>query len=85
MLEAEDFLDLMMVWYRDILLLKATNDVNKLIFQDEVYDIKKAAATSSYEGLELIMKGIEKAKKRIEANVNLELVLELMLLTIKEN
>lgn len=84
-LEAEDFLDLMMVWYRDVLLLKATNDVNKLIFQDEVYDIKKAAATSSYEGLELIMKGIEKAKKRIDANVNLELVLELMLLTIKEN
>lgn len=84
-LEAGDFLDLMLVWYRDILLLKATNDVNKLIFQNEVYDIKKAAATSSYEGLELIMKGIEKAKKRIDANVNLELALELMLLTIKEN
>lgn len=84
-LEIVDYFDIMMVWYRDILLYKATNDVNQLIFQDEIYAIKKEVSTSSYEGLELIMKGIEKAKKRIEANVNLELTLEMLLLTIKEN
>ena len=33
-----------MVWYRDVLYMKATNDVNGLIFKDEVYDIKKQAA-----------------------------------------
>lgn len=30
----------MMIWFRDVLYMKATNDVNGLIFKDEVYDIK---------------------------------------------
>jgi DNA polymerase III subunit delta' len=84
-LEIMDYFDIMMVWYRDVLLYKATSDVNQLIFQDEIYEIKKQVSTSSYEGLELIMKGIDKAKRRIEANVNLDLTLEMLLLTIKEN
>ena len=84
-LEIMDYFDIMTVWYRDVLLYKATSDVNQLIFQDEIYEIKKQVSTSSYEGLELIMKGIDKAKRRIEANVNLDLTLEMLLLTIKEN
>ena len=40
---------------------------------------------SSYEGLETILNSIEKAKARLNANVNTELALELMLLTMKEN
>lgn len=80
-----DFFDICLVWFRDILMYKATGDVNQLIFQDQVYDIKKQASVSSYEGIEEILKNIDIAKKRVEANVNLELVLELLLLTIKEN
>ena len=33
----------------------------------------------------MILKSIEKAKLRLKANVNKELALELMLLTMKEN
>ena len=84
-LEIEDYFDLMMIWYRDVLLYKATADVNRLIFQDEIYEIKKAASRSSYEGIETVLEGLEKAKARIRANVNFELVIELLLLTIKEN
>ena len=79
------YFDLMMIWYRDVLLYKATADVNRLIFQDEIYEIKKAASRSSYEGIETVLEGLEKAKARIRANVNFELVIELLLLTIKEN
>lgn len=84
-LEINDYFDLMMIWYRDILYFKATNDVNKLVFKDEVYDIKKKAASSSYQGIETIIEALEKAKLRLNANVNFELVIELLLMTIKEN
>ena len=84
-LKVQDYFDLMMIWYRDILYFKATNDVNKLIFKDEVYDIKKQAATHSYQGIETIIEALQKAKVRLNANVNFDLVIELLLLTIKEN
>ena len=84
-LEINDYFDLMMIWYRDILYFKATNDVNRLVFKDEVYDIKKQAAKSSYQGIETIIEALEKAKLRLNANVNFDLVIELLLLTIKEN
>lgn len=84
-LEINDYFDIMMIWYRDVLLYKATADVNGLIFKDEVYEIKKQANTSSYHGIELILEGLEKAKARLNANVNFDLVIELLLLTLKEN
>jgi DNA polymerase-3 subunit delta' len=84
-LQIEDYFDLMMIWFRDILYMKATNDVNGLIFKDEVYDIKKQAAKRSYNGIEEILQALDKAKIRLNANVNFDLVIELLLLTIKEN
>ena len=84
-LEINDYFDIMMIWYRDVLLYKATADINHLIFKDEVYDIKKCASKSSYEGIEEILQALEKAKTRLKANVNFDLVIELLLLTIKEN
>ena len=65
--------------------MKANNNANGLIFKDEVYDIKKQAARHSYQGIETILKALETAKIRISANVNFDLVVELLLLTIKEN
>jgi DNA polymerase-3 subunit delta' len=84
-LEVNDYFDIMMIWYRDVLLYKATADVNGLIFKDEIYEIKKQANTSSYHGIEIILEGLEKAKARLNANVNFDLVIELLLLTLKEN
>lgn len=84
-LQINDYFDLLTIWYRDVLLYKATADVNGLIFKDEVYEIKNRASKSSYPGIETILKALEKAKLRLNANVNFELVMELLLLTIKEN
>lgn len=84
-LQINDYFDLIMIWYRDVLLYKATADVNKLIFKEEVYEIKKEASKSSYGGIENILEALEKAKIRLNANVNFDLVIELLLLTIKEN
>lgn len=84
-LAINDYFDLMMIWYRDVLLFKATGDVNGLIFKDEVYDIKRQAEKSSYNGIEEVLQALQKAKLRLNANVNFDLVIELLLLTIKEN
>ena len=84
-LEIGDYLDIISIWYRDVLLFKATNDVNHLIFKEEIQYIKKVAGKSDYEGIENILEGLEKAKNRLSANVNFDLTMELLLLTIQEN
>lgn len=84
-LEISDYLDIIMIWYRDVLLYKATNDIDKVIFKDEISAIKEQARVSSYEGVEAILKALDNAKDRLKANVNFELVMELLFLTMKEN
>jgi len=84
-LEINDYLDILSIWYRDALLFKATKDLNSLIFKDEIQYIKKTAARSTYEGIEVIIKALDNAKRRLSANVNFDLTMELLLLTIKEN
>lgn len=84
-LEIGDYLDIFAVWYRDVLLFKATNDVNSLVFREEIQSIRRTAQRSSYEGIETVINALDTAKKRLDANVNFELVMELMILTIKEN
>jgi len=80
-----DYIDLMAMWFRDVLIFKSTNDANLLIFKDELTRIKKQAEKSSYEGLEDIVDAMDKAKLRLKANVNFDLTLELMFLTMKDN
>lgn len=84
-LEINDYLDICAIWYRDALLFKATNDVNHLIFREEIQALRRTAQRSSYEGIESIIKALDTAKKRLDANVNFELVMELLMLTIQEN
>ena len=82
--DISNYLDIIMVWFRDILLFKATKDPNTLIFSEEIGPIKKIADRSSYEGIEMILESLEKAQNRLSANVNFELTMELLFLTIKE-
>ena len=84
-LDLYECLDFMQLWYRDILMFKVTKDMNSLIFKDEYSAVSSCCQKSSYEGLEEILSAIEKAKVRLNANVNTDLALELMLLTMKEN
>lgn len=84
-MDIDECLDFMQLWYRDVLLFKATQDTAGFIFKDEYKTIRDIAAKSSFHGIEEILEGIGRARQRLEANVNFELAMELMLLTIKEN
>lgn len=81
----EDYLDIFSVWFRDVLLFKATREVDTLVFKQEINSIRERAKKSSYEGLEKIIDAIGKARVRLKANVNFDLTMELLFLTIKEN
>ena len=80
-----EYLDLFLMWFRDVLLFKATKEVDNLVFKEEINAIKERATQSSYEGLEKIIEAIHTADSRLHANVNFDLVMELLFLTIKEN
>ncbi len=80
-----DFLDFLQMWYRDILIYKTTGNMNALIFQGDYKAIRRVSERSSYTGIEAVLEAIDKARTRLRANVNTELALELLLLTIKEN
>lgn len=81
--EVRDYIDLMVLWYRDVLLFKATKDINQLLFQDEASYISREASHRSYEKIEEILQAFEKAKVCLRANVNFDITMELMLLALK--
>ncbi len=83
--DVNDYLDILSAWYRDVLLFKATKDVNSLIFKEEIQQIMRVSDRSTYEGIENIVNALQQAKRRLDANVNFELTMELLLLTVKEN
>lgn len=78
-----EVLDLMQLWYRDVLMYKVAKDMNLLIFKDEYRMINEMGQKIDYAGLEQILSAIDTARARLEANVNMELVMELLLLTMK--
>ena len=84
-LDIHQCLDFMQMWYRDVLMYKTTKDINLLIFKDEFSTVNAMSTVSGYEGLERILTAIDKARIRLDAYVNMELVMELLLLTMKEN
>ncbi len=79
------YLELFTMWFRDVLLFKATKEVDDLIFKAEINYIKERASVSSYRGLEAILEAIRVAETRLHANVNFDLTMELLFLSIREN
>lgn len=79
-----DYLDIFQFWFRDVLMFKATREIDNLVFKQEINFIREQASKRSYENIEKILEALEKTKVRLRANVNLELALELLFLTIRE-
>lgn len=84
-LSIQDYLDILALWYRDMVYFKATRDIDGIVFRDEIRTIRDTVTVCSYEGVEEVMKAIENAKARLNANVNFDLTMELLFFVIKEN
>lgn len=79
-----DYMDLMMMWYRDAMMLKITGNVDKILFKNEFSTLKKQAGKMTFKSIEDKIDAIAKAEQRLLANANFEVTIELLLLTLKE-
>ncbi|WP_029323617.1 DNA polymerase III subunit [Butyrivibrio sp. AE3004] len=80
-----DFLDVLLFFVRDILVYKAENSADHLIFADKLSYISSVTEKCSYKEIDNILMAIERARARIRANVNSLMTLEMLMLDIKEN
>lgn len=82
--QIEEYFSLMQIWFRDVLLYKATKDIDSLIFQDDYKWVQDMSEKTSYWGLNDILKAIDYAWSRIKSNVNFDVTMEVLFLAIKE-
>ena len=79
-----DYLDMLRVWFGDVLKYKTTKTDTELVFQESLTEIKQLADHISFEDLNGIMDEINDAEGRIKSNVSFDSNMEVMLLGIKE-
>lgn len=79
----DDFLDILLMWFRDVLLMKVVDDNKEIIFKEEYPIIKKQSTLLSFEAINHIFMEIEHTRARIRANVNYDTSLEVLLMFIR--
>ena len=81
----DDFFDIFLMWFRDILLLKADTSPNKdiarrkIIFKNEYISLRKQADKLKMDSIDYIINRINRARIRIKSNVNFDAALELLI------
>ena len=60
-----DYLDIFQFWFRDVLMFKATREIDNLVFKQEINFIREQASERSYENIEKILEALEKTKVRL--------------------
>ncbi len=81
----DQMLDLITLWFKDVLLYKATMNDNLMLFKEDSFDIHQQANDCTYNGLNNIIDAIAETRARLNANVNFELTIMLLINAIKEN
>lgn len=79
----DECLDIILMWFRDVLFWKVMKEDRKLIFKEYYAIIKRQSEALSLEGIEDILKEINQTRIRMKANVNFDTSLELLLIEIK--
>lgn len=79
----DDFLDMLSLWMRDMLMFKATQDPNRLIFHDSVIEIRRQATLRSFENINEAIEAIEKARMRLRAFVYFDIAMEMLLMALR--
>lgn len=82
--QIDEYFTLIRIWFRDVLMYKATGNEEMLIFQDDYREIEKMSEKCSYFDLDIILKSIDQAEHRTETNVNFDVTMEVMLLSIRD-
>lgn len=80
----DEIIELMTVWIRDLLLVKAAGRKAKPMFSQEEADLQAQAARISYEGIKGLQTELQVLADKRRANVTLEPAVWLMLLHMKD-
>lgn len=75
-------LNLMMIWYRDILFYKEFGESEHIMNKDALQTISSLSVLS-YEGILGNLERIEDTKKQLKRNTNFRLTMEILLLNLK--
>ena len=79
-----DYVDLMELWFRDILLFKSTSDSKLLLFKEERDCIENQSKERSFNDIKTALDEMEKTKARLKANTHPEVVLEILFAAMKK-
>lgn len=79
-----EYLDIILFWFRDLLLVKETGSEEQLINLDKRNALLKHADNLGTQKISNIICAIEKTKMDIKANANIQLAIEVLLLRIQE-
>ena len=79
--ELETVMDLILLWYRDMLICKASDNSLALTFTNETGYIVSKAKKYSYEEINGVFKALEKTGERLHYNANTEGTMDVLLLS----
>ena len=82
--EIRECIDLMLLWFKDLLVVKATGDMNRIVYQENYPALQQQAAHRTYNAIEEAVQAMEEAKAQLRANVNFDNVIELMLMQMRK-
>jgi len=78
----QELLDVFMLWYRDVIVMKETDNARFLIQQDKKNEIFAEAQATDLSSLCRKFDAIWKAKRNLKNNGNFQLTIEMMLLSL---
>lgn len=82
--EINDIIDMLRIYFRDLLIVKLTGEVDQIINSDYEEILYKQSQRVSRDGLFNIIKAVELLEKDIKYNVNYVGAIDQLLLTIQE-
>ena len=82
--EIDTVLDLILLWYRDMLICKASGNSLSLTFAKETGYIVSKAQKYDYEEINSVFTALTKTRERLQHNTNAEASMDMLLLNIKE-
>ena len=84
LINLKDYLDLLEIWYRDVLLYKSTANQEYIYFKNRILEVKKQAKRAKYANLNSVLEKIEVCRSQIRLNIDKKTVLITLLHELKE-
>ncbi len=81
--QRDDYLGLLMLWFRDVLYIKSGGSSEGVVFSGELRETEEAAEHYSFEQLNDIIEAVKTAGSRLRSNVNPDSTFEMLFMTMR--